>query len=198
MRVLLRHRETNATAEGILCRLNHDHFTRAQASWLEAFDRRSQAGLRNDDVLLWKHGFMSTAPPRGHVIMSDGRIEGLVVTSAEPQPSRIDSSASLVYVQYLATAPWNRIGLGPECGFLGIGRLLVARAVLDSVSRGYDGRIGLHSFPAATAFYDSLGFECLGTDPIHRGMTLFELSPKAAVLALAELGAHLIHNPELL
>lgn len=204
MRVLLRHRETQATRCGRFCAMSSLHLSRAQSMWLAAFDQLLQAGQRHEDSLLWERGFMSRdfsgaqGAPSGHVVLSSGRIEGIVVTVSEPQPSRIDPYASLVYVRYLATAPWNRVEVSSQNGFFGIGRLLVGRFVLDSVLRGHDGRIGLHSLRASNSFYDALGFTSLGADPVRRGMTLYELQPESALLALLELQALLIHDPEIL
>jgi hypothetical protein len=204
MRALLKYRGTQATTFGSLCALDPKHVSRAQTSWIEEFDRHSQAGKRNDDSILWERGFMSaTLPeevpaPRGHVVLSSNGIEGIIVISPDPKMSRTDPDASLLYVRYLATAPWNREGGIPEIGFLGIGRLLVARAVLDSVASGHNGRLGLHSLPTASPFYGAIGFDSLGADPAQRGMTLYELRPQSANLVLAELGAHLVHDPKVL
>lgn len=198
MRVLLKHRETSAKAEGILCPMKPEHLSSAQLSWSEAFSQRLQTGSRNEDSILWERGFMSPAhsadlcTSKGHVIVCEDRIEGILITSPAPLPSRLNAGQMLTYVRYLATAPWNRDGLIPEHGFLGIGRLLVGRAVLDSIARGHDGRIGLHSYTAATSFYESLGFYCHGADPVHRGMALFELPPRAVSMVLAELGARML------
>jgi hypothetical protein len=204
MRVLLKHREGHATADAVLCAMTSEHLATARTTWLPAFERRLQSGDRSEDFLLWERGFMSPALagtqalPTGHVLLCGDRVEGIVITAPQPQSSWRCPGAWLTYVRYLATAPWNRDGCIPERGYFGIGKLLVARAVLDSIARGHDGRIGLHSLPGAKSFYDSLGFTCAGTDPLQRGMTRFELPPESVVLALAEIGAHLIHNPEIL
>lgn len=134
------------------------------------------------------------APLLGHVLLSDDCVEGIVIIAHEPIVSWDNPDSWMTYVRYLATAPWNRDSANPETGFLGIGRLLVARAVLDSIAHGNDGRIGLHSLCSATPFYKSLGFKCLGADPVHRGLPRFELSPESAISPLAEIGTHLIHN----
>lgn len=134
--------------------------------------------------------------PTGHVLLNRDRVEGIVITERKPYASWGRPGVWLTYVRYLATAPWNRDAAIPETGFFGIGRLLVARAVLDSIAQGHHGRIGLHSFPEATTFYASLGFQCLGADPVHPGMARFELPPESVDLALAEIGAHLANHPQ--
>lgn len=93
--------------------------------------------------------------------------------------------AALAYVRYLATAPWNRQCAEYRGRYRGIGRLLVMHAITTGIALGSQGHVGLHSFVAASPFYDRLGFKNLGVDPAERGMLYFELLPDAAQALLA-------------
>jgi hypothetical protein len=86
------------------------------------------------------------------------------------------AGAPLVYVDYLATAPWNLRSLVGTSKFRGVGRVLVGGAQKISSEQGYQGRIGLHSLPQAESFYrDALGMIDLGPDRQYHGLHYFEL-----------------------
>jgi hypothetical protein len=67
----------------------------------------------------------------------------------------------LVYIEYLATAPWNRHGFTSEPLYKGVGQILLAVAVSLSVDLGFRGRIGLHSLPQSEEWYRTI---CRMTD----------------------------------
>ena len=93
-------------------------------------------------------------------------------------PNEIDKP--LVYIVYLATAPWNLRTLVGQPRFSGIGWVMVRAAIEMSLDNEFKGRIGLHSLPQAENFYEKLGFQCLGVDPEKEGLKYYELSPQAA------------------
>ena len=87
--------------------------------------------------------------------------------------------ADMVYVEFLATAPWNRPRLVKEPTYKGAGRVLIGTAVSLSIEEELRGRIGLHSLPGAEDFYrDAIGMADLGVDKDgpHKGLRYFELS----------------------
>jgi hypothetical protein len=86
----------------------------------------------------------------------------------------------LVYVDLVATAPWNRPhpnGIGQR--YAGVGRALLAYAVLHSRALGFEGRIGLHSLPGAEAFYAKMFMTGPMDDP-EKGLRYFETTPANA------------------
>lgn len=93
-------------------------------------------------------------------------------------PQQIDKP--LVYVVYLATAPWNLRALGAMPRFSGVGLVMLHAAIQMSVDNEFKGRIGLHSLPQAEKFYERQGFQCLGVDLEKEGLKYYELSPQAA------------------
>jgi hypothetical protein len=63
------------------------------------------------------------------------------------------SGLPLLYVDYLAAAPWNLPELVRRPRLRGSGLALLGAAVRLSRQIGYNGRIGLHSLPKAESFY---------------------------------------------
>lgn len=90
-----------------------------------------------------------------------------------------DPKAPLIYVDFLATAPWNRPRLVTEPVYGGCGRNMIMTAVSLSLDEEMKGRIGLHSLPGAEEFYrDSIGMADLGKDSKYHNLRYFELSEK--------------------
>lgn len=77
-----------------------------------------------------------------------------------------------IYVDFIATAPWNVTG-GTPTSVKGAGKALMAEIVRESIRLGHEGRIELEALPSARSFYTSIGFtKSSGKDYI--------LSPEAA------------------
>ncbi|MNM13350.1 hypothetical protein D3C81_235400 [compost metagenome] len=112
----------------------------------------------------------------------DGRTQGLLYIDMLRR-CRLPSQQNLhmVYIDLLATAPWNRRGLTPHPQYRGVGEVLMTEAIFHSNDEGFGGRIGLHSLPAAEKFYRTQwGMESLGPDPDYYGLTYFELTTERA------------------
>ncbi len=75
--------------------------------------------------------------------------------------SLIDESP-LPYVEYVATAPWNRPKLLEQIGeppkFTGIGTQFILEVIITSFKLKMKGKIALHSLLYAEDFYRALGF----------------------------------------
>ena len=117
-----------------------------------------------------------------------GRTQGLMlvrkggVFSRHPDHERAD----LIYIELLASAPWNRPGFSDKPLYKGVGQLLLAAGVNLSLDEELGGRIGLHSLPDAETFYrDVIGMTDLGADTKHHGLQYFELSDAQAAKFLA-------------
>ena len=91
----------------------------------------------------------------------------------------------LVYVDYLATAPWNLPGLVASPRFTRCGAALVWTALRYSVSLGLAGRLGLHSLQGAEGFYrDKLKMTDMGIDPAYENLRYFEMTEAGATVYL--------------
>jgi GNAT superfamily N-acetyltransferase len=115
-------------------------------------------------------------------IECDGEAQGLMLLKTDGHFSKLPSEADkpLVYVTYLAAAPWNLRGVVEQPRLFGVGLILLNAAVQWSLDAEFKGRIGLHSLPQAEGFYERQGFECLGVDPEKEDLKYYELSPEAA------------------
>jgi len=92
---------------------------------------------------------------------------------------------SLIYLDYLESAPWNlkplMDALGQQTRFNGIGSRLVRHAVEISLEEGFGGRLGLHSLPLTEMFYrDVCGMTPVGRDPSKQNLLWCEFTKEQA------------------
>lgn len=91
----------------------------------------------------------------------------------------------LVYIEFLAVAPWNRPQLTTDPNYKYIGHVFIAVAISLSIEEEYKGRIGLHSLPQAARFYkDKVGMVNLGPDKTHQNLNYYEITPDRAKIFL--------------
>jgi hypothetical protein len=112
----------------------------------------------------------------------DGEPQGLMLLKTDGHFAQLPNQERkpLVYVPYLATAPWNQRELNNSPKFSGVGTVLMRAAVMASLEAEFKGRVGLHSLPKAEGFYECHGFQCLGVDLQKDNLKYYELSPEAA------------------
>jgi len=100
-------------------------------------------------------------------IEAGGSTQGLMlVNSAAFARLQEQDGLDVVYVDYLAAAPWNRKGFTPTPLYKGVGRILLVTAISLSEDLGFHGRIALHSLPQSQSWYrDECGMTDMGADP---------------------------------
>ena len=99
--------------------------------------------------------------------------------------SELDPGASVVYVELLATAPWNRLSLmGDKREFSGVGKALLVLAICASYNVGYRGRLKLDAYPEVTEVYRGFGFEYIRE--LAESTVLMELPSMTALQKLRE------------
>lgn len=107
------------------------------------------------------------------VIECEADLQGLMVVESKPRRSRF-GVGSIVYIDYIESAPWNLRGFADSPRFIGVGTQLIADAVVKSIEQDHGGRVGLHSLPQAEAFYSKLGMTRWGRDQDYFDLTYFE------------------------
>ncbi|MCY4152241.1 MAG: hypothetical protein OXE94_08430 [Aestuariivita sp.] len=195
--VLLKNRVTGEFEVAELCHgIDETNLSHIEGRWRPMFElRRAQAkasGESMSDINAedghWNWGskvLAAISDPFLYDIFAlecGGNTQALLLTckgstdcfSRHPEHPKAD----MVYVEFLATAPWNRPRLVAEPIYKGAGRVLIGTAVSLSLGEEFGGRIGLHSLLGSEKFYrDAIGMTDLGVDVDgpHKGLRYFEL-----------------------
>lgn len=157
---------------------------------LAAWQSRLQAGVRASALPEHKHWQWSQkarlyAGKSGYqffALEAGVATQGLMLVNNISQ-CRLSNQAgdTMVYVDYVATAPWNLRSLSDTPRFRGVGKALIEVAAGLSRDNGMNGRLGLHSLPQAEAFYrDVCGMTDLGEDPNEYDLRYFEMTEAQA------------------
>lgn len=123
-----------------------------------------------------------TARSVAFAIEADNETQALMIVRTD-KPCRVMQQIGepMVYIDYLATAPWNlpRLILSPR--FARCGLNMVETAIQHSTALGFRGRIGLHSLQSAETFYRTrLGMDDLGLDAGYEDLRYFEMTEATA------------------
>lgn len=134
------------------------------------------------DKLSHAHG---TFGQRAFCITCAGDVQGAMLVDLASLSNR--GARSVLYVDYLATAPWNRPAIQDPPRFRGVGMIFLAAAIQLSKDEGFKGRIGLHSLPGARKFYEEkCGMTVIGPDPQKQNLTYYEFTGEQADAFLAK------------
>ena len=169
-----------------------DEIERLWADAREAAARgRAAAGLNplEHDHWNWRHKAESIEEGR-HMLVAvecDGGWQGAMAVARLPRYGRL-GGGSVVYVDYLETAPWNLRSPAAAPRFKGVGVALLVDAVRLSIETGLGGRVGLHSLPQAEPFYTRCGMTRVGEDPDYFGLPYYEYTGPQAADWLALIG----------
>jgi len=118
---------------------------------------------------------------------ADGAIQAAMKVLADGE-SILEAGKPSVFVQYLATAPWNRKWLVQPAKYRGAGSALLLQAVCYSWNLGFGGRVTLLSKPSERTreFYEKRSFTQISK--ADDDMIEFELEPPAAERWLRDMG----------
>jgi hypothetical protein len=146
---------------------------------------RPPGNLPEDSHWNWRVKANAWRPMLGYqsyALVCQGELQGLMLTNDMASARLPEQFGKLiVYVEFLATAPWNRPELRSPPKYRGCGRIFIAAAIQTSLDAGFKGRIGLHSLPGAEGFYQGkCGFTRLGPDSSHQNLTYYELTTTQA------------------
>lgn len=116
-------------------------------------------------------------------IECQSQMQGLMLVLTAGKHSLIETQRGkhLVYIHFLAAAPWNLPSIVAEPRFSLVGSVLVATAIHLSMEEEFQGRIGLHSLPQADNWYrKTCGMTDLGPDQTVQNLRYFEMTPEQA------------------
>ena len=122
-------------------------------------------------------------------IAVNAEMQGLMLVWTTGKICKIESQKGkpLIYVDYLATAPWNSADVVDEPRYSGIGKILIRTAIQLSQEESFKGRIGLHSLLRAESWYrERCGMTDLGADASYLNLKYFEMLPEQAEVFLKE------------
>jgi hypothetical protein len=100
--------------------------------------------------------------------------QGLMMLEVSNYYSKNTRQQKIIYVDFLSTAPWNRISLKNPPDYKGVGLTLLSFAKQRSRELGYGGRVGLHALPKAENFYQTRGMKNFGIDSEKENLVYFE------------------------
>lgn len=127
-----------------------------------------------------KCSLLSESGYRVFSLLTESEVEAAMVLRVGAASRDIAQQLPVVYVDYLAVAPWNRKPLQDPPRFRNLGTLMIGAAVELSRMLGYDGRCGLHSLPQAEGFYQRIGMRDLGVDHGYHDLRYFEFDASGA------------------
>ncbi len=111
-----------------------------------------------------------------YAVEYDDLTQGLLWIETQWHRSQWVIGQPLVYIEALASAPWNRRLINSNPWLQGIGTVLLQFARKRSLDLGYQGRLGLHALPGSESFYEARNMLNFGCDP-DREMVYFEYGP---------------------
>jgi hypothetical protein len=170
--------------------LTPEEIADAEDEWfpylLSALQTRIQQGIPRRDLPEHKHWVWEDKARLYYAqstylflgILCASKLEGLMLIN-RARACRLprQKGLPLVYVDYIATAPWNIASLADTPRYRGVGRALIQCATDFSADNGWQGRIGLHSLPQSETFYrDVCGLTDLGVDVNGQGLHYYERS----------------------
>lgn len=166
---------------GVICTMARRHLAQIETLWKNMLIEAEQTDMDWN----WDYKLRLAANDdrfEAYVVEQEEIVQGVVLIETQWRRSQLiyggapslENRSRLVYVEYLASAPWNRRALEDPPFFAGIGSALLSFARQRSLDMGYGGRVGLHSLPDAEAFYHRCDMPDYGPDPDKDGLVYFE------------------------
>lgn len=180
MQIFLYTPETRSPVLAEITAMTKEHLRYVNATWPKAFQQRYRNNQYDEDAWMWNSAenrldlLIERLRLKSVALVAGETVAGVLFLNCEARPSRLECRQPLVYITYVATAPWNRRTPNRVDQLQGVGRSLITWAAQYSQQIGCKGRLGLHSLKSSDAFYMRLGFRNFGIDAARRGMNYFE------------------------
>lgn len=175
LKVKLRRSQDEQTVDAFVTVLVDRHLDDFELFWKP----RLLSSVEEDSHWDWAVKSQATASYLNYekfVLECDQLTQGLMMLELDAHRSRLENGKSLVYIDFLATAPWNRRSIQNPPDYKGVGSIFVQFAIMRSCDLEYQGRAGLHALPNAIDFYTKLGMKNFGPDPEKQNLIYFEFS----------------------
>lgn len=118
--------------------------------------------------------YASSSSFEKYAIECEQMTQGLMMIETQGHRSWFDADQRIVYVDFLATAPWNRLSFQSPPNYRTVGSILLKFARYRSQELGYGGRVGLHALSRAKPFYEKVGMIDCGEDAEKENLPYFE------------------------
>ena len=113
-------------------------------------------------------------------LLNAGEVEAAMLLLSGKTSRDPSAPLPILYVDYVAVAPWNRKAFQNPQRFRHLGTVMIGAAVELSRGLGLDGRCGLHSLPQSEGFYRRIGMRDYGLDTAYSSLRYFEFDAPAA------------------
>ncbi|MEO1095992.1 MAG: hypothetical protein AAFX01_13945 [Cyanobacteria bacterium J06638_28] len=164
---------TGEVVEGRICTMQLRHWKDFQSLWQDILILTEQP----DAAWMWDYKLRQAeqeARYEAYALEVEAVAQGLIFLETQWHRSHLPQRYPLVYVEAIASAPWNRTTLEHPPYLKRVGRLLLLFARERSLALGYEGRVGLHSLPEAEGFYRHFQMPDHGPDPEKEDLVYFE------------------------
>lgn len=161
------------TVTGLLCEMKDRHLEDFETIWKGILIATDQP----DRYWIWNYKLRQAnqdARYEAYAIEVDSLTQGLIFLETQWHRSQMPQRYPLVYVEALATAPWNRRLLEDPPYLQGVGQTLLLFARQRSLELGYGGRVGLYALPGSEGFYRRNQMPEYDTDLDKEGLIYFE------------------------
>lgn len=159
--------------DATLSKLSTKHLDDFELVWKPQLE----TSIAEDRVWDWvkKERIYAVSPNyESYAVECDEMTQGLMLIDTRFHRSQFESSRRLVYVSFLATAPWNRILIQTLPTYRSVGSALLQFARERSFELGYGGLVGLHALSESVNFYTKIGMIGGDPDPDRDGLPYFE------------------------
>ena len=133
----------------------------------------------------WREKLAETKSLLAYLTMGvecDGKPQGMMMLVTDGHFSRLSSKTAipLVYVEFLAAAPWNLRTVVDRPKYAGVGSVLMRAAIATSMDLEFKGRLALHALPQAEGYYEAIGMVGLGPDAKKHNLKYYEFTSDGA------------------
>lgn len=175
MKIKLQRVSDSQIVDADIAPLSGKHLDDFATFWKPRLSDSQEEDSHWDWIQKWKMTHKSVSY-ESYAVEADFITQGLMLIEVDFHRSRTCPKQGLVYLDFLATAPWNRPNIEDPPQFKGVGSALYQFAIQRSLDLEYKGRVGLHALPNAEAFYHKQGLQDFGIDPEKQNLRYFELS----------------------